>query len=134
MNYCRSNVCNFYFVMKLRNVLTCYQTVLLTVSPPVWPPMKRGQGKTVLRRVNTVVSVWCIATDWHDIDTCTMFHGLTLVVGASTIAPPVTSTVAAPKTDCLYRGTTYKLGDVWQDGCQYNCTCGAGRAYRCSTM
>eukprot|EP00105_Crassostrea_gigas_P008349 XP_011422885.1 PREDICTED: cysteine-rich motor neuron 1 protein-like [Crassostrea gigas] len=54
--------------------------------------------------------------------------------GDITIAPPVTSTAAAPKTDCLYRGTTYKLGDVWQDGCQYNCTCGAGRAYRCSTI
>lgn len=47
----------FNFVMKPPTVRMSYQIVLIMASLPVWPPMIRGQGKTVLRHVNTVVSV-----------------------------------------------------------------------------
>ncbi|XP_062592500.1 kielin/chordin-like protein [Saccostrea cucullata] len=51
------------------------------------------------------------------------------------VSPSATSptTQAVAKTDCLYRGKSYQLGEEWNDGCQYNCTCEAGRAYRCKT-
>ncbi|XP_048730399.2 kielin/chordin-like protein [Ostrea edulis] len=50
----------------------------------------------------------------------------------SRTTPPTTPAVV--KTNCVYRGKDYQFGEVWQDGCTYNCTCGAGNAYRCSTI
>lgn len=54
----------FYFVMKPPTVRMSYQIVLIMASLPVWPPMIRGQGKTVLRHVNTVVSVCLMHRNW----------------------------------------------------------------------
>lgn len=31
---------------------------------------------------------------------------------------------------CVYKGTTYTLGQKWSDGCKYNCECVDGNTGR----
>ncbi|XP_078331214.1 putative epidermal cell surface receptor [Crassostrea virginica] len=35
---------------------------------------------------------------------------------------------------CTYRNQTYSVGEVWKDGCDYNCTCLDGLVTHCSTL
>ncbi|XP_060570089.1 uncharacterized protein LOC132728460 isoform X2 [Ruditapes philippinarum] len=36
---------------------------------------------------------------------------------------PGTGTISGSRTDCVYKGTTHKQGESWDDGCAYTCTC-----------
>ncbi|XP_053402495.1 cysteine-rich motor neuron 1 protein-like [Mercenaria mercenaria] len=76
--------------------------------------------------------VQCCQTDMCNIN-CNSTYSSTTMATSPTV--PV-SKPTAPTSFCIYKSKTYNQGDVWQDGCRYNCTCEDAKIgfYRCQDL
>ena len=63
---------------------------------------------------------------WCNVDPSTL--------GQTSTTPRTTLKPSVPPNVCLYKGQSYKQGDIWQDDCSYNCTCNAAGIYHCRAL
>ena len=88
--------------------------------------VKKSDARSQVKITNGCSDIFLVLSNGSDPEVC--------LLTTLNLPLPGNEVTGGGADKCTYKNQTYSVGEVWKDGCDYNCTCLDGLVTHCSTL